>query len=455
MHAPTSGALDTLPITRWHWRFVVLVGLGIFFDLYEVFLGGILAPVLAVQFHLDSFGKACVISAVFAGMFLGANILSMAADRFGRRRVFMTNLLVYSGFSLASAFAPDIVTFCVLRVLSGVGLGAELVLADTYLAELLPARSRGKMTAWSYTIGFLGVPVAAMLGGKLVVQHSILGLDGWRWLLVFGSFGALLVLCMRTALPESPRWLESRGRSVEAEAVVSAAVAKCPPDSNAQNLSGRQRSSLCADNSDVGGPKIKELLAIAYRDHRPRLAMLLIFQVLQTAAYYAFGILAPLVLINKGLDIAEALSYSALSFAGYPLGALASVLLVDRYERKYLVIASALGIAFFGIVFAGAANVAVAVIAGFLLTVVSNVFSTAMHIYQAEIFPTEIRATASGTAYSLSRATATLLPFVAIPILTTFGPVGVFWGSAILIIVLCLDVAILGPRTTGKKLEQL
>jgi len=167
--------------------------------------------------------------------------------------------------------------------------------------------------------------------------------------------------------------------------------------------------------------------------------MLVIFQVLQTIAYYGFGTLAPLVLVNKGFEVTESLGYAALTFAGYPIGSLVSIPLVERFERKFLIIASALGIALCGIVFAAADNVVLIVVAGFLLTAVSNVFSNAFHIYQAEIFPTAIRTTASGIAYSLSRATSTVLPFMAVPALAAFGPVAVFSGSAVLIVLLAVN----------------
>lgn len=447
--ASVSSVLDELPVTRWHWRLVVLVGLGSFFDLYEVFLGGVLAPVLSTHFGLGSLGKAAVISAGFAGMFIGANALSMAADRYGRRRVFIANLLLYSLFSFAAAFSPNIETFLVLRLLSGIGLGAELVLVDTYLAEFVPARVRGRMTAWSYTVGFLGVPIAALLGGKLVARHTVLGIDGWRWLLIFGGLGAVFVLAVRTVLPESPRWLESRGRTTEAREVVAAVVAKVAPGTEVPPaLPG---SGPSGDN----GPSVAEALRIAFRDYRSRTLMLLIFQVLQTVAYYGFGTLAPLVLVSKGFTVTDSLGYAALSFAGYPLGSLVSIQLVERFERKYLIIASALGIALCGIVFAASSNVATIVVSGFLLTSVSNIFSNSYHIYQAEIFPTAIRSTAGGVAYSLSRLTSTVLPFVAVPALTTLGPVAVFSGSAALVVLLCLDVGLLGPRTTGLNLEQI
>jgi MFS transporter, putative metabolite:H+ symporter len=283
-----------------------------------------------------------------------------------------------------------------------------------------------------------------------VARHQLLGIDGWRWLLVFGGLGAVFVLVVRTMLPESPRWLESRGRDTEAREVVASVVAKVAPGTPVPEDLPERHSRSGEDARSVA-----EVLRIAFRDYRKRTVMLVIFQVLQTVAYYGFGTLAPLVLVSKGFEVTQSLGYAALTFAGYPLGSLVSVPLVERFERKYLIIASALGIAVCGIVFAAATNIAVIVVAGFLLTAVSNVFSNAFHIYQAEIFPTAIRSTASGICYSLSRATSTVLPFVAVPALAALGPVPVFTGSAVLIVLLCLDVGLLGPRSTGLKLEEV
>jgi MFS transporter, putative metabolite:H+ symporter len=172
-------------------------------------------------------------------------------------------------------------------------------------------------------------------------------------------------------------------------------------------------------------------------------------------AYYVFGTLAPLVLVTKGFGVTESLGYVALTFAGYPLGSLASAPLVERFERKYLIIAAAIAIGVFGIVFAAASSTVLIVSAGFLLTMASNVFSNSLHIYQAEIFPTAIRSTASGVAYSLSRATAMFLPFVAVPLRYSIGHTAVFSGSAALTVLLCLDVGLLGPRSTGRPPEQV
>src|SRR3954452_25383721 len=135
-----AARLDRLPVTRWQWALIVVVGLGTFFDLYEVFLGGVLGAVLTEQWHLGTDGKSLVIASGFAGMFVGAIGLGVAADRFGRRRMFLVNLGLYSLLSLLTAFAPDLGTFLVLRFLGGLALGAELTLVDTYVSEFMPRR---------------------------------------------------------------------------------------------------------------------------------------------------------------------------------------------------------------------------------------------------------------------------------------------------------------------------
>ncbi|RLV47941.1 MFS transporter [Nocardioides mangrovicus] len=446
VQAGSAARLDSLPISGWHRRMTAIVGIGSFFDLYEVFLGGVLAAVLAEQWGLGTTGKSMVIASAFAGMFVGANVMSALADRWGRRRVFILNLASYSLLSIIAAFSPDLAFFVVVRFLCGVGIGSELVLVDTYLAEFLPGRVRGRYVSWAYVVGFLGVPLAALFGARVVAGHQILGLDGWRWLLIAGGLGALFVLAARTWLPESPRWLETHGRAAESEEVVArieaAAGVTTPPRVDAAVI----------EAAPEGRVPLRRLLDPEYRR---RTVMLAVFNVLQTVGYYGFGTLAPLVLVSKGYDVTDSLGYAALAFAGYPLGALVAVPIVERLERKHLIVVSALLLAAFGLVFGLSTDTAVIVTAGFLLTVSSNVFSNAFHVYQAEIFPTTIRATAVGTCYSLSRLISAVLPFIAVSALETFHAGGVFAGAAVIMGLLCLDVGLLGPRSTGRALEEV
>ncbi|MFE3651553.1 MFS transporter [Streptomyces sp. NPDC059152] len=445
--ARVAARLDRLPPSRWHRRITLVVGIGAFFDLYEIFLGGVLAAVLAERWGLGHTAKSWVIAAGFLGMFVGANVLSVLADRLGRRRMFLVNLGGYAFFSLAAAGAPDLGWLLVLRFLSGLGLGAELVLVDTYLAEFLPRAVRGRYLAHAYTLGFVGVPVAALLGARLVAGHQVLGVDGWRWLLVAGALGAAFIQLMRRRLPESPRWLSVHGRHEEAERIVAGIE---------RRVAAETGGSLPSVPETTDPPERRLPWREMFRgEYRRRTLMWWIFQVLQTVGYYGFGSLAPVVLTAKGYTVTDSLLYAALSYCGYPIGSALSVPLIDRIERRTLIVASALGIAACGLAF-GFATAPWAIVAfGFLLTVCSNVFSNAFHVYQTEIFPTGLRSTAIGIAYSLSRLTSVVLPFVALSVLNDLGAVAVFGGSAVLLVLLCLDVALLGPRSTGRSLERI
>jgi putative MFS transporter len=440
-----AARLDRIPPFSMHRRMGVAVGLANFFDLYDIFLGGVLAAVLAEQWNLGTSEKALVISSGFGGMLFGAIILGTLADRLGRRRVFLLELVIFSAFSFAAAFSPNLAWLAVLRFCAGFGLGGELSLADTYLSEMLPRQVRGRYMAIAYTLGFLGVPLAAFVGAKFVAEHDLL-IDGWRWLLIIGSFGAVIVLALRRNLPESPRWHEIRGdheaadratTGIERAACAELALERLPEPEEVE-IEPARRASL----KDIFQPP-----------YRTRTVMLWIFQFVQTVGYYGFGTLAPLVLAEKGFDIVDTLGFTAVIFLGYPVGSALSVPLMERFERKHLIMASALGIGVFGMVFGFARVSWLILLAGFLTTTVSNVFSNSFHIYQAEIFPTRMRATAVGTAYSLSRLSGAILPFITVAVLDNVGASAVFLGSFVLMVLLCVDVGLLGPRSTGLNLE--
>jgi MFS transporter, putative metabolite:H+ symporter len=443
-----ASRIDRLPLSSIHRKLAFVLGVGTFFDLYDIFLGGLLGAVLVEPFHLTTLETALIISSGFMGMFFGAVVLGVVSDYIGRRAMYMINLLIYSLFSLAAAFAPGFLWIVIFRFLAGLGLGAEPPLADIYLGEMIPRQARGRYTAWSYTLGFLGVPLAGFVGRYFVAQTSILSLSGWRWLLIIGALGALIVWFLRRNLPESPRWHEIRNNDAAANATLSTI--------EQQVMREHHLDALPEPEPVVVEPQKQATIAEIFSGiYTRRTTMLWIFQILQTVGYYGFGSLAPVVLVSKGFSVVSSLNYAALSFLGYPLGSLLSIPLVERFERKWLIVGSAILIALFGLSFGFATFVPLIVASGFLLTTVSNIFSNSFHIYQAEIFPTRMRGTAVGIAYSLSRVTSAVLPFVALPVLKSSGPVAVFAGTAVILAILCVDVAWLGPKSTGRVLETI
>ena len=174
--------------------------------------------------------------------------------------------------------------------------------------------------------------------------------------------------------------------------------------------------------------------------------MLAVFHVFQPFGYYGFGTLAGLVLVARGFDVTSSLLFTACAFFGYPLGSLISIPLLGRFERKYLVMASAAAMAGCGIAFAVANSPVLIVVFGVLTTSAANVFSNIYHVYQAEIFPSDVRATAVGWTYSLSRLSSAALPFVLIPVLDNYGATAMF---AVVVIALLAAVAVLVPSAPG------
>jgi MFS transporter, putative metabolite:H+ symporter len=436
--------MDRLPITPLHRRATIAIGLGLFFDIYEVFLAGVLASVLGHEFHLGSTQLSLLLASAFLGMFLGALTLGRLADRVGRRGAFLLSLSIYSIFSLVGAFSIGPVMLVVSRFVAGWGIGAEPPISDTYLADLLPRAQRGTYTAWAYTLSFLGVPVAGFLG-RWLVPIAPLGFDGWRWMFIVGAAGAVIVFALRTGLPESPRWLESVGRTKEAEEVVA----------RFEEQARRLGDSLPEPAFDAPASQRGSVRELFVPPHRRRTLMMTVFHLFQTWGYYGFGTLAVTVLAAKGYSIVDSLMFSALTFLGYPIGSALSVALVERIERKHLLIGAALAMAGFGLAFGMATSVPVIVTCGFVYTLVSNIFSNAYHIYQAEIFPTRLRATAASSTYSLSRLSSGLMPFILLPLLNHSGPTALFAVVAAALIVVALDIALFGPRTNGRALEDL
>ena len=403
-----------------------------------------LATVLTQEFGLDRLSLPAALSSAFVGMFVGATALGRFADRFGRRTAFMLNLGLYSGFTFAGAFSTNATMLIVSRFLAGLGIGAELPLVDAYLSELLPSRLRGRYTAWAYTLGFVGIPAAGLLG-RVLVPLEPFGVEGWRWMFVTGSLGAIVVWLLRTRLPESPRWLASVGREVEAEAI----VARMEQEANVS------RPISDPDPTDPVAAVQPRWLATFGEPYRTRVIMLGVFHIFQSIGYYGFGTLAPLVLASKGYSIVTSLTFTTLTFVGYPIGSALSIPIVERVDRKWLIVGSAFLMSVLGIGMGYASSAVVIVTLGFLYTAASNVFSNGLHVFQAEIFPTAVRTTAAGACYGLSRLSSAAMPFVLLPVLRQWGPGPMFVVIGAAMWIVMIDVAWFGPRTTGRSLEEV
>lgn len=423
-----------------------VIGLGLFFDAYENFLAATISAVLKKDFALEGDALKWVLASAFIGQFIGALFMGRLADRVGRRKAFMVNLVLYSLFSLLGAFSPNATWLVVTRFFAGIGIGGEYSLGDSYLSDILPKNKRGQFISWAYTVSFLGVPTVGFLA-RWLTPMTPFGLDGWRWLFVFGSIGALVVWAVRTGLPESPRWLEAQGRHEEADAITR----------RFEDQARAEGHTLAEPDVTLRPVKSQQvsMASLFKTPYTKRTVMLWLLSGLEVFGYYGFGTVAPLVLVDKGYSITSSLLFVALSYLGYPLGSLMAVPIVERVERKYLVVGTAGLMAVFGLWFGFAGSTWQIVLAGFLYSCASNLFSNAYHVYLADSYPAAIRGTAAGAAYSVSKLVTAFLPFVLLPILDDHGATPVFTVVASAMVLLMIVVLTLGHRSTGRSADDV
>jgi MFS transporter, putative metabolite:H+ symporter len=395
------------------WPRVVLISLGGFFEFYDLFFTGYIAPGLVRSGMLAPTGIAGFVAAMFSGLFIGTALVSSVADRFGRRTIFTYSLLWYTAASVVMAFQHDVLHLNLWRFLSGIGVGVELVTIDTYLAELVPAHLRGRAFAVNQAIQFCAVPVVALLAW-LLVPRAPLGFDGWRWVVLLGAAGAILVWWIRLRVPESPRWL-----------------------------------------AQGAAPQRASFIEMWRPPYRTRSIMLIVFHLFQTVGFYGFSNWVPTLLIARGIAITSSLRYTFVIAIAAPFGPLVAAAIADKLERKWQIVLAAFAVAVSGLLFGQMTVGALLIFFGVLLTLGNNILSFSSHAYQAELYPTRIRARAVGFVYSWSRISVVFSSYAIGFVLDRFGVAGVFTLIAGSMLIVMLAIGTLGPRTNNLALEAI
>ncbi len=442
--ASIAARLERLPLSSFHHRFITLISLGGWFDFYDIFMMAYLGAALQASKILTLQQFSHVIAAGFCGMFVGTIIFGIGSDYFGRRTSFVLMLLIYSVFTLLGAFASNAWVLILWRGLAGAGIGAELVVIDTYVTEMLPSYARGRYVAISQLVGFTAIPVVAFLSKMLVPTHWLM--EGWRWVMVIGATGALFVWYLRRRLPESPRWSESKGRFLEADTIVRT-IEKEIEQETGKPLSTPQ--NLPVQNS----PHVP-FIELWHPAYRGRTVMLMIFHLLQTIGIYGFANWAPTFMLKQGRSLHQSLEYAFLIAMVSPVGPLIAVFTSERLERKTSIIFLSLAMAASGLIFPFASRAVTIVSVGALITIFSYWFSAVLHAYQAELFPTRARATGVGFTYCWSRLSAVFSTLI-IGTLLTKGVLAVFIFMATAMVGVALVVGIFGPKTNAVALEEI
>ncbi|MGY8635442.1 MFS transporter [Bradyrhizobium sp. 14AA] len=448
-----SARLDRLPATWTVWKMIILLSLGMFFELYDLLFTGYVAPGLVRAGILTpttpglfgSTGVASFVAALFAGLFIGTIACGFLADRFGRRAIFTWSLLWYSAANLVMAFQTTAFGLNSWRFIAGLGLGVEIVTIGAYLSELAPKHLRGRAFACSQAFGFSAVPVVAYLS-YLLIPNAPFGLDGWRWVVLIGIIAAAAVWWIRLALPESPRWLAMKGRLDEANCVMA------DLERRVEKEYGKPLPVAAAAEPVAPHGKFADMWAPPYGK---RAIMMIILNVFQTIGYYGFANWVPTLLIKQGITVTTSLGYTTVIALAAPVGPLLGLLFADRFERKHVIVIMAAVNIVCGLLFSQASSTAAIIALGIALTLAGNIISYTYHAYQQELFPTGIRARAVGVVYSWSRFSGIWSAFLIAFMLQNFGVTGVFIFIGAAMAIVMLAIGLMGPRTSGLELEKI
>ena len=449
-----TARLDRLPMTRTLWIMAILLTFGGFFDGYAIGLIGALGPGLfkakiftATTVSFFGFtGFASFVASLFAGFFVVTLFVSYVADRLGRRAIFAYSLLWFgiANFIMASLGTANGINFW--RFVSALGIGLELVTVDAYLSELIPKRCRGAAFAFLQAMSAIAFLVTYLLSWRLT-PIQVFGYDGWRWVAWIGSAAAVVIWWIRLGLPESPRWLAQQGRLEEAERVMADIERRVEAD-HGRPLPNPEPPQYQATHKG----SVWEIFSPAYLK---RTIMLILFNFFQTVGFYGFVAWTPTLLIHKGIHITESLGYSAIINVAAVIFPFLIMLFADKIERKWHACLSCLAIALFGMWFGSVSSSWAVIALGACLAMAAQWLSYGLHNYQAELYPTRIRARAVGFVYSWSRLSGILTPFFIAFFLRDFGVSGVFGFVAVCMAIVILSVALLGPRTNLLEVEAI
>jgi putative MFS transporter len=451
-----SARLDRLPPTRYFNGLVARIAIGGWFEFYEMFMAAYVALGLihsglyraTTEGLFDVNGFASFLGSFFAGMFIGTVALGGFTDRFGRRAVFTFAMLLYSFASFIAAFQTSPEALDGWRFLAGLGIGVQLITVDTYIAELTPHQTRGRYMAFSILVILTSVPVVAVLS-YLLVPHVVFGLEGWRWVMIIGSAGAVLIWFLRRDLPESPRWLESKGRVDEARAIVERIEARVVRETGTQLPESK---NVAADAAAEKPGAWSEIWKAPYLS---RTLMLSIFNFCQTFGVYGFGSWVPVLLFTKGITLTHSLLYTMVIAFATPLGALGAMSCAERIERKWQLVGCAVVVAVFGVLFGMVRAPVLILLFGSAVTIANNWLIGIFHTYQAELYPTRIRARAVGFVFSWSRVSSIFVGFWVAALLKHSGVPAVFVLISSAMLVIVVMVGLLGPKVNGVRLEEL
>ncbi|MGA9317856.1 MAG: MFS transporter [Nitrososphaeraceae archaeon] len=465
-------SLEKIPMSA---GVLLAISLASFFTYYDFSNYAYISPMLKESWNVQDSEIALGASLTVLGYVIGAVLITIYADLYGRKPALVISVLLLAGGSILTASAQDMTQMVIFRLITGIGIGSEIAIVTTYIGEISPKSKRGRYTSLIVFFGWTGIALSgpisfAIFQGEI---NSFVQIDGWRIILAIAVIPALFALILRMNMPESLRWLISKGKMEEAnrlliklglDPITRQGVVNHPEMENATNKVSdvtkefKQEDKKGLKSSSHGANKDLSILFRNIVTNRrivfSRISILSAIWSLALIPIYA-SLLLVVEYTNQGYEIGESISVNMIATSGFVAGGICSLIIADRIERKYQIALSCalMGMAFIlrGIFIQDYLGLIISSIMAFGANawLISNLLT-----YTAENFPTEIRSTCSGIVEGAGRLIATVGPFVFI-MLVTFGFFNLMVGLAAFSFVAAIVVLLLGRNTLNLSLEKL
>lgn len=452
--AALLGRMERVPLTRFHLRIASILGVGTFFDSFDTLVIAVAMTAILGTFGADVSTAGFLIAAGYVGQIIGAIGFGFVSERYGRKTAFIASSVLFGLLSLVAALAWSVESLFVLRLIQGIGLGAEVPVAAAMFNEFVRARARGKIVLIYESLFIWGILAASLTGGLLLAVFP--PHDAWRYLFVIGAVPALTAIWAYFRLPESPRHLVHKGDLDTARATVEQMEASPRIGSPQETEDGPTISAKA-----VAEPRTRfgELFAPAYL---PRTAMLWSTWFTTYFALWGLTTFLPTLLVRHGVTQSHASLLSAAVTVGDMIVVYLAAATLDRLGRRFWFTAGyvlALVGAAFGIIaigFGGASGWVVLFVAGATLLVGVNINAPLIYMYTAELYPTRMRAWATMVGSTLRGLSAVIAPIVLGQLVGRAGGIG--WMFALFAVVLAAGLYVFarhGVETKQRTLEEL
>ncbi len=404
--------LNRLRFGREHGKLLLGSGAGWALDAMDVGLISYNMTALAAEWALGNTELSWIGSIGAVGMMIGASLGGLLSDKIGRRNVFALTLLVYGIATGMAAFSTGVAMLIILRFVVGLGLGAELPVASTLVSEFAPQRIRGRMVVWLEAFWAVGWIMAALLG-YLLVPRTIAGWEGWRWALLVGIVPALYALVVRHGLPESVRFLESKGRLREAEVAVREFEKYSGGTSELSVEEAVEQTPVSVDATD-------DPPSIFSPELRKRTLALWSVWFFVNLSYYGAFLWLPSLMFRQGHTLVRSFQFTLIITLAQLPGYAVAAWLIEKWGRRptlaSFLLMSAVSAGFYGM----QTTPTGIIIAGCALSFFNLGAWGALYAIGPEIYPTSMRGTGTGQAAAAGRVAAIIAP-LSVPFLLIWG----------------------------------